>query len=525
MKLLLSLALLLIINIGLQAQSIKYSTKQTEEFKQRGLTKRSFSYNLLGEDDKAVYYDFLPYFQTFGYSQGFTNAHYICRVDKKDLKTTNRLIVDFGKKENNRVLKLLYLNNQIYAINTDEEGLTIYNISKTTGIPSKKKTVLIPNSKTKSTYSRTNYSFKISEDKNLFMVFYYLVNEKSVPQKFAVYVFDMDFELLWKNRNIRPDFEGGYFSFSDFKISNNGEVYFLGNISPKDKEPFYREGAHCSTIFDIDKAGGHFQLYHIYDDGDEVEQIDLGFSNNYMIRDVNYTVNSKDISLYGVYCDKEMVSAQGVFTAKANFNTELMESIQTKKFSRELITKGYDKKSLKFFNDRYPNKEWDAFHYDLGEIKTHNDGSRYFVAEQWIKGWHLCATSSMTCYLFKDLYIVPIGEDFEIGQLNKIAKTQFTPIYTDRCSYGSLEGDEGTYFIFNNFLEGTTPMMKNANTQIVRLSPSGEQEISIIASDFKDFTPVFLSTTFIETAPLEFIFERAPIGPRKYAFVKMKIEE
>ncbi len=523
MKLLLSLVLLLIINVGLQAQSIKYSAKQTEEFRQKGL-KKSFSYNLLGEDDEAVYYDFLPHSETYGYSQGYTDAHYICKVDK-DLKTTNRLIVDFGKKENDRVQKLLYLNNQIYAIKTDQEGLTICNISKTTGIPSKKKTVLIPYPKTRSTYFRKNYSFKISEDKNLLMVFYYLVNEKLIPQKFAVHVFDTDFELLWENKNIRPEFEGGYFSFSNFKISNDGAVYFLGSISPKEKVSFNRKGTFHSTSFEIDKAGKYFQLYHIYDDGDEVEQIDLAFSNNYMIRDVNYTVNSKDITLYGVYCDEDMVSAQGVFTAKANFKTDGMESIQTESFTQELITKGYDKDRLNFFNDRYPNKEWDAFQYDIGEIKTHNDGSRYFIAEQWIRGRYRDNNVSMTCFLYKDLYIVPIDEDLEIGQLNKIAKTQYTPVYTDRCSYGSLEGERGTYFIFNNFLEGTTPMVKKGNTQIVRLSPSGDQEISIIGSDFRNFTPVFLSTTFIETAPLEFIFERASISPKKYAFVKMKIEE
>ncbi len=522
MKLLLSLVLLLIINIGLQAQSIKYSEKQTEEFRQKGLVKRSFSYNLLGEDDEAVYYDFLPYFQLFGYSQGYTNAHFICKVDK-DLKTTKKLIVDFGKKENLNVQKLLYLNNKIYAIKTDEEGLTICKIGKTTGIPSKKKIVLIPNTTIGPTYFRKNYSFKISEDKKLLMVFYYLVNEKLVPQKFAVYVFDMDFDLLWKNKNIKPDFEGGYFSFSNFKISNKGEVYFLGSISLGDKESFYEDGISHWITFDIDKAGKHFQLYHIYDDGDEMEHIDLTFSNNYMIRDVNYTVNSKDITLYGVYCDEDMVSAQGVFTAKANFKTEVMESIQTKSFTRELITKGYDKKRLKFFNDRYPNEEWDAFHYDLGEIKTNNDGNLYFVAEQWIRG--RAVHSYMTCFLFKDLYIVPLNEGFEIGQLNKIVKTQFSPISVDRCSYGSLEGDRGTYFIFNNFLGGPTPMTKKGNTQIVRLSPSGKQEINIIRSDFNNSTPVFLSTTFIKTAPLEFIFERASFMPRKYAFVKMKIEE
>ncbi len=522
MKLLLSLVLLLIINIGLQAQSIKYSVKETEEFRQKGLTKKSFSYNLLGEDDEAVYYDFLPYFRTFGYSQGYTNAHFICKVDK-DLKTSKRLIVDFGKKENLNVQKLLYLNNKIYAINTDEEGLTICNISKTTGIPSKKKIVLIPNHKTRSTYFRKNYSFKISEDKKLLMVFYYIVNEKSVPQKFAVHVFDMDFDLLWKNKNIRPDFEGGYFSFRNFKISNDGEVYFLGSISHGDKESFSEDGISHWITLDIDKVGKHLQLYHIYDDGDEMEHINLDFSNNYMIRDVNYTVNFKDITLYGVYCDEDMVSAQGVFTAKANFKTEVMESIHTKRFTRELITKGYDKNRLKFFNDRYPNEEWDAFHYDLGEIKTNIDGNRYFVAEQWIRG--RAVHSFMTCFLFKDLYIVPLNEGLEIGQLNKIVKTQYTPVFTDRCSYGSLEGERGTYFIFNNFLGGPIPMVKKANTQIVRLSPSGEQEINIIRSDFKNFTPVFLSTTFIEIAPLEFIFERASIEPRKYVFVKMKIEE
>jgi len=523
MKLPFILFLLFTINIGLQAQSIRYTAKQTEEFKQKGMTKKSYSYLYLGQDDNYIYYDFLPRFETFGPASGFTNAHYICKLSK-DMRTCTKQIIDFGKKENLRVKKLLYINNNIYVAFGAANGLELIKIDKNSFAISNKPIDLIPDKSTRSFHD--NFIFRMSEDKNLLMVFYYIKGENGKPKSFGISVFDKDLELQWNTEDIHPEFEGGSFRFVDFKLGNDGEVYFLSSISSGKEKSFYAyHNLSCSLSYRIDEPGKYFQLYHISDDGENIEQTDISLGSKYRIRDMNFQADNKDITVYGVYCDEEMVSALGVFMGKLNFDESKLQSLQTKKFDKYLIMRDYTKKEKAFFNKHYPSKEWDAYHYDISDLKTRKNGSQYFVAEQWTRGNYSDNSLSMTAYIFHDLYITSFDKDFEIQKVDKISKIQFTPVFTDRCSYSSIEGENGSYFIFNNFPNFHTPMVKNGTSLILRLSADGEQEKQVIGKDFNNLTPVILPPTFTKVGETEFVIERASIEPKKYSFLRIKIEE
>ena len=523
MKLRSILALLILINISLQAQSIRYTAKQTEEFKQKGMTKKSFSYLFLGQDDKYIYYDFLPRFETYGFSQGYTSAHYLCKLSK-DMKTTTKQIIDFGKEVNPNVKKLLYINDNIYAALQTSDGLKLFKINKKTYAISDHPILLIPDKSTKSFHD--NFIFRMSEDKKLLMIFYYIKGADQKPKRFGISVFDTDFELVWNTEDIHPEFEGESFSFVDFKVNNDGEVYFLSSISSGEDKSFYTlHGVFYLLSYNIDEPGKYYQLYHVSNDGEDIEQTDITIGDNYKIRDMNFEANNKDITIYGVYCDEEMVSALGVFIGKFDFEKSKIQSLETKEFKKDLIIRDYTKKEKDFFNKQYPSSEWDAYHYDISDLKTRKDGSQYFVAEQWIRGRYSDNNISMTSYIFHDLYVTSFDDDFEIQRLGKISKLQFTPIYTDRCSYSSIEGDNGTYFIFNNFPKLQTPMLKDGTTLLLRLSANGEQERQVIGKDFSNLTPVILPPTFAKVGETEFVIGRASIEPKKYAFLRIKIEE
>ncbi len=519
MKKTFTLSLILIISITIHAQSFRVSKKESEVYK-TAFIKRLTDINLLGQDENFVYYDFTPYHEVFGKSENLPTAHYIGKVGK-DLRNYIKNPIDFGKKNNYSVKKIIYLNNQIYAIKIDKGEINAYKINKSDISLSGKHKLLMKNIVDGSVIG--NYSFITSEDQSKLMIFYFIYNSNNIPKRFGVRVYDADLELMWVNEHIKPEFKNGIFNFENFSVQNNGDVYFIGAISQAGEKATFRKKGNINkySIFKIDKPGEHFQIYHLYDEGEEIESIDLDLKDFY-IRDMNYSINSGQLFIYGVYCTEEQVSALGTFIAKVNFDNETIDEIEFKKFNEDLISRDYNKKELEFFNKHYKNDEWDGFHYEVSKLKTRKDGSHYFVSEKWLRGYY----NSSTDYLYEDLYITSVEFDKGIKQNFKISKRQYAFLYNIICSYNIIEGEKGSYFVFNNFPHSTTPMLKNGITKIVLIDPDGNQTEKIIETNLKEGSRIYLSTTFVQLSPTEFMIGRQSYYERKFqSYERIKIEE
>jgi hypothetical protein len=522
MKSLLSLSLILIINITINAQSIHVSKKESEIFKS-GMAKRNSGINLLGKDENFVYYDFIPHHEAFGRADGFTTAHYIAKVST-DLNTIIKNPIDYGKKNNYSVKKIVYLNNQLYAIKIDGDLINAHKINKNDISLSGKHIELMKTTVDGSKIG--NLSFITSKDQSKLMIFYFIYNSNNVPKCFGIRVYDEDLELMWVNEHIKPKFKNGIFNFENFSVQNNGEVYFIGAISQSGKKATFRkrDNINKKTTFRIDNPGEHFQIYHLYDEGEEIESIELDL-NLYYIRDMNYDIYSGKLWIYGVYCTEEQVSALGTFIAQVNIDNETINEIEFKKFSEELISRDYNKKEMAFFNKHYESDEWDGFHYKISKLKTRKDGSYYFVSEKWLRGIYGDNNVSMTDYLYEDLYITSVEFDKGIEQNFKISKRQYAALYNNICSYNIIEGEKGSYFIYNNFNHPTAPMQKNGITKIVLINSEGSQTEKIIEPEIENSSRIYHSTTFVQLSPMEFMIGRQSLQQKFQSYVKMKIEE
>jgi len=518
-----ALSLILIISITINAQSFQVSKKESDIYK-TAFIKRLTEINLLGQDENYVYYDFTPYHEVFGKSEGLPTAHYIAKVSK-DLRDHIKNPIDFGRKNNYSVKKIIYLNNQIYAIKIDKGEINAYKINKSDISLSGKHKLLMKNIVDGSIIG--NLSFITSEDQTKLMVFYFIYNSNNVPKRFGIRVYDEDLELLWVNEQIKPEFKNGIFNFENFRVQNDGDVYFIGAISQSGEKATFRRGDHINkkTIFRIDNPGEHFQIYHLYDEGEEIESINLDL-NIYYIRDMNYYINSSGkVWIYGVYCTEEQVSALGTFIAKVNFDNETIDEIEFKKFNEDLISRDYNKRELEFFNKHYENDEWDGFHYNISKLKTRKDGTHYFVSEKWLRGYYHDTNVAMTDYLYEDLYITSVEFDKGITQNFKISKRQYAALYKNICSYSIIESEKGSYFLFNNFTHPTTPMQKDGTTKIVLIDSEGNQTEKIIEPKIKNLDRIYMSTTFVQLSPTEFMIGRQSLQHKFQSYVKMKIEE
>ncbi|MCK5857218.1 MAG: hypothetical protein KAG64_07000 [Bacteroidales bacterium] len=522
MKIFLNLFAATIISISIHAQDFQIKKQETENTK-TAMMKRPFGMELLGSDDNFVYYVFIPHHKVFGNSQGYTTAHYVSKVSK-DLKTQLKKTIDFGKSENWGVQKIIYLNNNIYAIKRDDKIINAYKIDKSSLQVSKTPNKIMDYMH--EGFYRKNYSFAISEDQSKLMIFYFIYGKEKSPERFGFRVFDANLELLWENNNFKPEFEEGNYSFENFTVNNEGEVSFIGKISPvDDKTKFRTDGNSSQTItYKIDNPNGKFQLYHLSEKGVKIKTLDLNL-NKYTIRDLNYSVNHNILSIYGVYCTREKVSAIGTFIAQVNFENKSVDNINYKRFSKELISRDYNKKEMTFFNKHYNKTEWDGFHYKISKLRTRNNGSKYFISEKWIKGQYSDVNFSMTAYLYEDMYITSIDTNQEITTNFKISKRQYTRLYINRCSYAIMEGENGSYFIFNSSPVPTSKMLKEGATKILQLSRKGQTTVKIIEPKFESNSTVFLSPAFVQISNNEFIYGRISFEPKYNSYVKVTLVE
>ena len=152
-----------------------------------------------------------------------------------------------------------------------------------------------------------------------------------------------------------------------------------------------------------------------------------------------------------------------------------------------MIELGFDEKELTKFRKSIDNKqEWDPFDYQLSDIKSTENGKKYFIAEQNIRGTKVEKSGNMTTYrsifLHNDLFVTGLNKDESIGKIQKISKRQYGPTVDYFNSYALLEKDKHLYFAYMEIMKKNT-MLKNAepgNTYLVELSEDGSIRKSVI---------------------------------------------
>lgn len=502
MNKLILLLFVFIIHQSLSAQKNDISIKTSKEFKTK-VKVQTFSTEALGSDSSFYYFDFIPFHEVFDLFQiGYPTSHFIGKLSK-DMKTfTRKAIVVGSKKEAKSVHGIYYLNDSIIITRELKDYFTAQFIDKEMLSLNKETHKLCKIHLTDEQY-RDGFIIKQSADKTKFLLFYYINNKKGTPIRFGIRVFNQSLELLWVNDNISPKFNGDLFEFTNFKLSNNGDAYFLGAISTSNHKAYKDGGADAikhstSEVYRIDIPGEHFQLYRIADKGNSIKFIDLQIPNQ-AIRDLNYYIaNNSTVSVYGVYCKENRISAMGTFIFNVNLKDNKIDNINLKSFDKNLIYSGYDKKEMDYYNKQIEkNREWDPFNYHIGELKTMSNGRKYFISEKWLRGHKSNSTSTFTYFYYSDIYISYTDSDNAINQNYKVSKRQYMQLFPNYCSYVCLEKEDKLYFIFSEFPKTKSGYFKKVSLNVVSLDNEGNQQKAFIktSDELSNKSKLMLTTT------------------------------
>jgi hypothetical protein len=197
------------------------------------------------------------------------------------------------------------------------------------------------------------------------------------------------------------------------------------------------------------------------------------------------------------------VSVAGTFCFEFNTVAQTLENISTLDLGKELLTKDLNADELKLFRRSIDNKqEWDPYGYIISDIKTKQNGDKYFIAEQYISGIHQVSDGKSTYYrlihLYNDLFIVNLSKQNQISKVDKISKRQFWLDDYKYCSYKSIEKNNNLYFFFNTFEKSKKALYEIdvVDSFIVKLGENGNQTRSVFKTkeEFKKPLPMLLSS-------------------------------
>jgi hypothetical protein len=493
----------------------------------------------LGMIDNYAYFLMKPYKKTYTNEiLLMTQNHFIykCDLNKNIIKATE-LELKHDKKELD-FERAVMVQNKVFVFSSFQNKkdkkhyLFVQNYNPTTAVLTNNiKLAAELDYSGYSKFNNTTFTLEVSPDGSKVLVFYSLINKNHEVLRSGFNIYDGDMNLLWSKNNVSAQFSQGYFEFLKFSVSNSGEVYLLGQHY-KAKENYWESakfnsrGFFSKDTYFVDMPNYNYKLYQYTNKTDKVGDYTFELSNKF-IRNINIQPSENgNVLCSGFYSDPKKVSVVGSFFFELNMAIQAVENLSTLDFTKELLTKDLSQVELSQFRRSIDNKlEWDPYSYLIGDIKTKQNGDRYFIAEQYLNGIKKQSDGKNTYFvpihIHNDLFVVNLNRENQISKIDKISKRQYWLLDDKYSSYASFEKNNNLYFIFNTFEKKDT-FFKNieiSDSYILMLDENGNQKKSIFKKKKVDNKQPIPSLKYsIQTMENAIIFGAFPISIKHNEF-------
>lgn len=307
------------------------------------------------------------------------------------------------------------------------------------------------------------FGFSISRDSSKLLIYNQLPYQRKNPERFALHVFDDDFEKLWTKNIILP-YPDHSFRVEEYRIDKKGNVYLLGVLF-QDQAGFRRRGA----------PNYKYVILAYTQDGTDVQEYEINLQNKF-ITDLTFRVaDSGDLICSGFYSDKGTYSVKGTYFFKLNATTKEIFNENHREFEFEFLTE--------YMSDRNKRKAMEAeragdtrrapelYQYALDELILRSDGGAVLVAEQFYvyqerdfnntpfigyggfyrSSYYNRQFDFTTFYNYNDILVVNIRPNGEIEWTARIPKRQTTENDGGYfSSYAMSIVRDKLYFVFND---------------------------------------------------------------------------
>ncbi len=528
---------------GVMAQSVNYDVKTTEIITEK-IRERTYGIQKIGYDGEDVYFLHKPYKAVFGEaSLGSTEGFYISKLDS-DLRLLKKSMIDLKEGKNQMQFEGVHLvNNKLTCfasfqnVKQKKHYLFIRKLDHETLQPEGDlKPIGELDYSGFSRYNNTIFQYEISDDSSKVLVFYTFVSRKNEVLKFGMYIFDNEFNELWKNENVSPRHVGGVFSYEMFKIDNQGNVYLLGkHYTDKgnyfDEASFRKRGFTSSETYFADVPNYTYQLYVYMNRGIGEAYTDITLPGKF-IRSLNFTPESPDkVICFGIWSAPSTISAKGGFMFSLDAANRQAGDLLEFELDATMIEQGFSEKELNRFKRSMKNKdEWDPFNYLISDLKTFENGDRYFIAEQFLQGekeeYQGKTTVIKPLFMHNDLYVFRIKSDNTPGRIDRISKRQYFLVTSRFNSYHVEEMGGNLFFLFNSIprRDNYTRRAILGETYLVTLNQQGAQDKVALQRGLTLKVQGMMPATAISTEPGSIFYSLMSFLYRNHAFGKITLQ-
>jgi hypothetical protein len=486
-----------------QSQQLTYSKKSTGQVKER-FSQRSYGLDLIGAAKDNIYYLHIPE------NAMRSDIHYGANSKFRISRFNNNLQMEvktelplLHKRHRTNFEEVVLLNDRLWVMtsftNTKDKKhyllareLDLLTLEPAGGM----RVIAALDFSGHTQYHRTRLTVEKSENDQKLMIFFTFVNRESSIIRYGLYVYDESFDLMWSNENVSQHFSiDGVFSHDGFAVGNDGAIYLYGKNYPsmrsyQERGLITRRLRNTRETLRPDKAGFTYVIQYFTPEDPKGSYSTFEIPDH-DIRSLRLQpLQGGLINCYGIYSDKGMISAKGGFICQYNLMTGRITNYNTTTIDSRLREACFTDSELDAFRKSVGNnREWDPFDYSLSELKVRSNGTRYFVAEQILRGQHVLSEGRSTMYSTVhynyDLFVFTMNEDFSNPKSHRIEKRQYMYPTGWINGYIVTEYNDNLNFLFNH-LPRMAPQRRGqllGETRLVMLTPSGDIQSRKVATN------------------------------------------
>ena len=342
------------------------------------------------------------------------------------------------------------------------------------------------------------FDSRFSRDSSKILIFNELPYKKKQPERFALRVFDNQFEEIW-TRDIQLPYNDEKFSVEEYRIDNQGNVYLLGVIY-QDQTRVRRQG----------KPTYQYVILAYTKDGEEVKEYRVDIDNQF-ITDLTFRIGDDgNLVCSGFYSSVGTFSIKGTCFFRLNTQTKQLINLNFKEFGFDFVTEfmsDKQKEKIKEAEQKGKRKRSaELYQYSLDKLILRSDGGALLIAEQYFvqqrsnydrygtgfagvgfsnRYYDPAFRNDDYYYNFNDIIVVNIRPDGEIEWATRIPKRQVTSNDGGYfSSYSMSIVRDKLYFVYNE--NGRNFEEKKNNRKNKIHSYNGRNSIVALAEIRKD---------------------------------------
>lgn len=281
------------------------------------------------------------------------------------------------------------------------------------------------------------FGFQKSKDRSKLLLFMHPEYKGRKDEKFELKVLDEDYNTLYGGE-VRLPVRDKHFVFSDYKITNAGDIFILGYSTPdwtKGEKAQFKGPNRDYSLFKISKGSK------------DVEVHKLSISNKFISSIWLQMDYQQDLLVItGLYSESSLGLCRGYFMTSIDQNNGRVKKEILKPFDMDLMTK--------FMKEKKVNKGGELWYFGLKKVIFNDEGGAIMVAEQSLqKTYNEEHTSgTYTKYYKEDILAFEFDKDGELLWNRVIPKRQYSSSSKHEVSsFLFKKGADGAlHFIFND---------------------------------------------------------------------------